>query len=110
MPDELVTVVVADDEWAWRESLVSVLGRAPDMRVLGAAETAERALELVGEHAPRVALIDLEMPVMGGVALTRAIRSEHPQTAVLVFTVSRSGADLVDVLRAGASGYLVKQD
>ena len=106
----IITVVVADDEWAWRESVVTVLGRAPDLRVVGAAETAEDALALVGEHAPRVALIDLEMPIMGGVALTSAIRAHHPHTAVLVFTVSRRGSDLVDVLRAGASGYLVKQD
>jgi DNA-binding NarL/FixJ family response regulator len=110
MADGVVTVVVADDEWAWRESVVSVLSRAPGLRVVGAAETAEDALALVGEHSPRVALIDLEMPHMGGIALTSAIRSQHPQTAVLVFTVSRRGSDLVDVLRAGASGYLVKQD
>jgi DNA-binding NarL/FixJ family response regulator len=105
-----VSVIVADDEWAWRESVVSVLSRRGDVDVVGQAETAEDALRLVGRLHPRVVLVDLEMPVMRGVALTRRIRDEHPGTFVLIFTVSRREDDIVEALRAGASGYLVKQD
>jgi len=105
-----VTVVVADDEWAWRESIVSVLSRREGVEVLGQAETAEDALRLVGRLHPHVALVDLEMPNMRGVELTRRIRDQHPETFVLVFTVSRTEEDVVEALQAGASGYLVKQD
>jgi two-component system, NarL family, response regulator LiaR len=106
----LIPVIVADDEWAWRESIVSVLSRRDDIDVVGQAETAEDALRLVGRLHPRVVLVDLEMPLMRGVELTRRIRDEHPGTFVLIFTVSRSEYDIVEALRAGASGYLVKQD
>jgi DNA-binding NarL/FixJ family response regulator len=111
VPDaDPITIIVADDEWSWRESVVSVVSRRGDVDVVGQAETAEEALRLVGRLRPRVALVDLEMPAMGGVELTRRIRNLHAETLVLVFTVSRDERDVVEALRAGASGYLVKQD
>ena len=111
MPDTAsVTVVVCDDEWAWRESVVSVLSRRDDLAVVGQADSAEEALRLVNCLRPRVVLADLEMPGMDGVELTRQIRDDHPDTYVLVFTVSRDADDIIDALAAGASGYLVKQD
>jgi DNA-binding NarL/FixJ family response regulator len=110
MSETPVSVIVADDEWAWRESVVSVLARRDDVDVVGQAETAEEALRLVARLRPRVALVDLEMPAMRGVELTRHIRERHPDTLVLVFTVSRDQGDVIQALRAGASGYLVKQD
>jgi DNA-binding NarL/FixJ family response regulator len=105
-----ITIIVAGDEWSWRESVVSVVSRRGDVDVVGQAETAEEALRLVGRLHPRVALIDLQMPSMGGVELARRIREQHPETIVLVFTVSRDERDVVEALSAGASGYLVKQD
>lgn len=114
MPDRdgssTVTVVVCDDEWAWRESVVSVLSRRADVTVLGQADSAEEAIRLVGRLHPDVLLVDLEMPRMRGVELTRHVRDHHPGTYVLVFTVSREPSDVVDALAAGASGYVVKQD
>jgi DNA-binding NarL/FixJ family response regulator len=105
-----VSVVVCDDEWAWRESVVSVLSRRADVTVLGQADSAEEAIRLVGRLHPDVLLVDLEMPRMRGVELTRHVRDNHPGTHVLVFTVSRDPTDVVDALAAGASGYVVKQD
>jgi DNA-binding NarL/FixJ family response regulator len=105
-----VSVVVCDDEWAWRESVVSVLSRRADVTVLGQADSAEEAIRLVARLRPDVLLVDLEMPRMRGVELTRHVRERHPDTYVLVFTVSRDPTDVVDALAAGASGYVVKQD
>jgi DNA-binding NarL/FixJ family response regulator len=105
-----VSVVVCDDEWAWRESVVSVLSRRPDVTVVGQADSAEEAIRLVSRLHPDVLLVDLEMPQMRGVELTRHVRDHHPGTHVLVFTVSREPTDVVDALAAGASGYVVKQD
>lgn len=105
-----VSVVVCDDEWAWRESVVSVLSRRADVTVLGQADSAEEAIRLVRRLHPDVLLVDLEMPRMRGVELTRHVRDNHPGTYVLVFTVSRDSTDVVDALAAGASGYVVKQD
>jgi two-component system, NarL family, nitrate/nitrite response regulator NarL len=103
-------VLVADDEWPWRESVASVLSRAPDLDVVAQAATTSEAFRLVAETTPDVALVDLQMPEDGGIALTRRIRARHPGTRVLVFTVSRDADDAVQVLRAGSSGYVVKQE
>ena len=101
-------VVVADDWWEWRGSVGHAIAGAPDIELVAEAETAEQALLMVGQHRPDVLLVDLELPRMGGVELTRLVRDRFPQTAVLVFTVHADEAHVLDALRAGASGYLVK--
>ena len=110
MAEDRIAVVVADDEWHYREAVVHVLSRADDMEVVGEAATAEEALALVAREAPAVALVDLQMPEMGGLELARRIRAEHAGTAVVIFTVSRDESDVLEALRTGASGYLVKQE
>jgi DNA-binding NarL/FixJ family response regulator len=105
-----IPVVVAEDEWHYREALVSVLARASDIEVVGEAGDAEKALQLVQRTRPGVVLLDLNMPEMGGLELTRRIRELRPETAVIVFTVSRDETDVLGALAAGASGYLVKQE
>jgi DNA-binding NarL/FixJ family response regulator len=79
-----------------------------DICVVGEAENGEAALERVQSTHPDVALMDLRMPVLGGVEATRRIRSQTPRCRVIVLTTFDNDDDVFDALRAGASGYLLK--
>ncbi|MFE3757440.1 response regulator [Nocardia tengchongensis] len=105
---EVITVVVADDQTTVRDGLTSVLSLLPDMRVVGEARDGAEAVELVRRVKPRVALMDLRMPGIDGVAATAAIAEQCPQTAVLVLTTYADDASIAGALRAGARGYLTK--
>ncbi|MGN8027367.1 response regulator [Microbacterium sp. 22242] len=103
-----VRIVIADDQAIIREGLETVLGLVPDFEVVGVAADGAEAVALVAERAPDVALMDLRMPVLDGVAATRRVAAETPGTAVLVLTTFADDADILAALRAGARGYLTK--
>ncbi len=103
-----VTVVVADDQAAVREGLVLLLGTLPGIAVVGQAEDGEAAVETVAATRPQVVLMDLNMPRLDGVAATRRIRSEHPETQVVVLTTYSDDESILGALQAGALGYLTK--
>lgn len=101
-------VIVADDQSMVREGIVLVLGLLPGIEVVGAARDGEEAIALTAELAPDVVLMDLRMPRCDGVEATRRIRSEHPDTEVVVLTTFDDDDSLFPALRAGARGYLTK--
>jgi DNA-binding NarL/FixJ family response regulator len=101
-------VVVADDQTVVREGIVMLLGLLPGVEVVGAAGDGEEAVQLVGELAPDVVLMDLRMPRCDGVEATRRIRSQYPRTQVVVLTTYADDESLFPALRAGARGYLTK--
>ncbi|MFE5482636.1 response regulator [Streptomyces sp. NPDC056527] len=101
-------VIVADDQSMVREGIVLVLGLLPGIEVVGAARDGEEAVALTAELAPDVVLMDLRMPRCDGVEATRRIRSEHPETEVVVLTTYADDDSLFPALRAGARGYLTK--
>jgi DNA-binding NarL/FixJ family response regulator len=101
-------VVVADDQAAVREGLVTLLDLLDDVTVVGAAANGEQALALVAEHQPDLVLMDLRMPGLDGVAATRRVRAEAPGTDVVVLTTYSDDASILDALDAGALGYLTK--
>jgi DNA-binding NarL/FixJ family response regulator len=101
-------VVVADDQTAVREGLVTILELMPDIDVVGAAGDGAEAVELVAEHGPDVVLMDLRMPRLDGVEATRRIRAEHPCTQVVVLTTYADDESVLTALAAGALGYLTK--
>jgi DNA-binding NarL/FixJ family response regulator len=105
---EPVTVVVADDQSAVREGLVLLLGTLPGITVVGQAEDGEAAVQLVQAASPGVVLMDLNMPRCDGVAATRRIRAEYPETQVVVLTTYSDDESIIAALRAGALGYLTK--
>jgi DNA-binding NarL/FixJ family response regulator len=76
--------------------------------VVGAATDCETALYLIGKLLPRVAVVDIRMPGTGGIGLTRELAARHPDVAVIALTVSHEEDDLSEMLRAGASGYVLK--
>jgi DNA-binding NarL/FixJ family response regulator len=103
-----IRVVVADDQAAVREGLVLLLGLLDDVEVVGSATDGEEAVALVGANAVDVVLMDLRMPRCDGVLATKRIRSEHPETQVVVLTTYAEEADIIAAMRAGALGYLTK--
>jgi DNA-binding NarL/FixJ family response regulator len=98
-----VRVVVADDHPIWRSGIRADLGSGFD--VVGEAEDAASAIEVVRSAAPDLVLCDLHMPGGGGIAVARAVAAEVP---IVILTVSESERDVLDAVAAGAVGYLVK--
>jgi DNA-binding NarL/FixJ family response regulator len=101
-------VVVADDQTAVREGLVTILGLIPGIEVVGAAANGAEAIELVDLFSPDVVLMDLNMPRVDGVEATAQIRARHPGTQIVVLTTYADDASILKALNAGALGYLTK--
>ena len=101
-------IVIADDQASVREGLVLLLGGLPGIDVVGAAADGEQALALVAEHHPDAILLDLNMPVVDGIAATRRLTAEPPGVAVVILTTYADDESVLDALRAGARSYLTK--
>jgi two-component system response regulator DegU len=97
-----------DDHPIVREGLRSVLLKDSSLLLVGEAECSGQALELARQHQPHVALVDINLPDESGLETTRRLREELPDVKVIVLTVHESDTYLVEAMRAGAAGYLVK--
>jgi DNA-binding NarL/FixJ family response regulator len=103
-----VTVVLADDQPLIRAGLRVLLAETGDLVLVGEAGTGVEAVELAGRLRPDVVVMDLRMPELDGIAATRVIVEKYPETRVLVLTTFDDDEYLYGALRAGASGFLVK--
>lgn len=101
-------LIVADDDASYARALADVLRAEPDLDVLGLATNGLEALTLARATLPDVVLMDLAMPVMGGLEATRRIKQELPTVEVLTLTVQDDDDALFGALQAGAKGYLLK--
>lgn len=104
----MIRVAIVDDQDVVREGLRAILGTAPDLQVVGVAADGAQAVALVVRHAPDVVLMDLRMPGTNGIHATRTIRERAPRTRVLVLTTYDADEWVLDAIRAGAAGYLLK--
>ncbi len=103
-----MNVLICDDQALIRDSLGMLLNLERDIHVVGAAEDGAQAVEMVIEHQPDLVLMDLKMPGMNGIEATRRIRTRYPAIKVLVLTTYDDDEWVFDAIRAGASGYLLK--
>ena len=103
-----IRVVVADDFPALRRGVIGLIEREPGVVIVGEAGDAASVMEVVGRTAPHVVLLDLGMPGVRGLELVRALRAQHPRSAVLVFTMHREEDLALPCLKAGASGFINK--
>src|SRR5579884_3570986 len=103
-----IRIVIADDHSVVRQGLRMFLGLDPELEVVGEAADGAEALRLAKQLRPDVVVMDLLMPVMDGIAATAAIRRELPDTEVLALTSVLEDAPVIEVMRAGAIGYLLK--
>src|SRR5262249_32754068 len=103
-----VRILIADDHPAVRAGLAAVIVAERDLAVVAQAENGEQAVTLYREHQPDVVLMDLRMPVLGGVEAIQRIPAEFPEARVLALTTYQGDADVRKALDAGARGYLLK--
>lgn len=101
-------IVVADDHSIVLEGLVALLENEPGMHVVGQATSGRQALEEVRRGRPDVALLDITMPEMSGLEITRRLTDEMPQVKILILTMHDEDAFFFEALQAGASGYVLK--
>lgn len=101
-------VVVVEDHAVVREGTAELLERDPDLAVVGQSGSGEEALELLRELRPDVALVDVELPGMNGIALARAVAEHIPQTRVLILSAYDDYAYVIEALETGVAGYLLK--
>lgn len=103
-----IRVLIVDDHTLVRDGIRALLGLTAGIEVVGEATNGKEALEKVRELVPDVVLMDLAMPVMGGLEATRRIRKEFPGTKVLALTQYDDSEYVVPVIEAGARGFVTK--
>ena len=101
-------VVIADDHGLVREGLRAVLEGEPDIEVVGEAEDGTEALEVCRRVHPDLILMDVRMPEVDGLEATRRIKEEMPTTSVVMVTMHENPDYLLEAIRAGAAGYILK--
>jgi two-component system nitrate/nitrite response regulator NarL len=101
-------LLLVDDHTLFREGLISLLAYQDDFTVVGEAEDAASALEQVRALKPDLVLMDIELPGEDGVAVTRRLKMEMPILTVVMLTVRDDSQTLLEAIKAGAAGYLVK--
>ena len=103
-----IKVLLVDDHPVVREGLRTMLATTPDIEVVAEASDGLEAIEKANEHQPHVILMDIRMPNLDGLEATRRIKSQLASTSVIVLTIYDNDAYVVDAVRAGAGGYLLK--
>jgi DNA-binding NarL/FixJ family response regulator len=101
-------ILLADDHRLFRDGLRPLLASQDGLEVVGEADDGLTAARLAGELRPDVALLDISMPGLNGIELTRRLREEVPETAVVILSMHSDRRFVVEALRAGARGYLLK--
>ncbi len=108
MNSDKISIMVIDDQAVVRQGLVALINTVPDMEVIAEGINGQQAIDLYRQHRPAVTLIDLRMPVVGGVEAIAAIRREFPEARLIVLTTYDGDEDIYRSLQAGAKGYLLK--
>lgn len=106
--DPLIRLLICDDQAIVCEGLRAILSIVPEIQVVGVAHHGGEALDQIRITQPDIVLMDLKMPVMNGVQATHIIREKHPQVKVLVLTTYDADEWVLDAIRSGAAGYLLK--
>ena len=104
----MVKVLICDDQTLMRKGLVALLELEPGITVVGEAVNGHEAVEQVGALNPDVVLMEMRLPIMDGAEATRIITSHYPHTRVIFLTAHHSAEYVFEGIRAGATGYLLK--
>jgi DNA-binding NarL/FixJ family response regulator len=104
-----VKILLADDHAIIRQGLRSLLEKQPDIEVVGEAEDGQKAIELIRELKPDIAIMDISMPNLNGICATSRIVAESSGTKVIALSIHSSRRFVTEMLKAGASGYILKE-
>lgn len=104
----MITILLAEDHHIVRQGLKSMLSAEKGFRLLGEAGDGLTAMELVAKHTPDVLVLDLMIPRLHGLEVVRRVRKEHPSTRILVLSMNSEDPYVVEALRSGATGYVLK--
>lgn len=105
----MTRILIADDHAVVRAGLRAVLQTNPELELAGEASGGLEALELVQQIHPDVLVLDLSMPDLDGISVTRQVKETNPQTRILILTVHEDEALLREAIKSGASGYILKR-
>lgn len=105
---EVIRILIADDQALFRQAIKTVLNAEPDLDLVAEASDGEEAVAMAEEQVPDVVLMDVRMPKLSGIEAARRLKDILPTTKVVMLTVSDEEEDLFDAIKAGASGYLLK--
>ncbi|MGC8517552.1 MAG: response regulator [Steroidobacteraceae bacterium] len=109
MASSRIRVFIADDHALVRDGIVAILHTAPDIEIVGTAANGRLALEQIVALCPDVAILDLSMPELDGISLTRQILTARPKTAIVILSMHSSAQHVFQALEAGARSYLLKE-
>lgn len=104
----MITVIIAEDQKLLRESFKNIIENNSDIKVVACATNGKEAYTLCKEYRPNVVLMDLSMPLCNGTEATKLIKSDFPNIKVLILTASNDKTDVIDAIRNGADGYVLK--
>jgi two-component system NarL family response regulator len=105
---EPIRVLIADDHALFRRGLEMVLADEPDIDIVGQASDGAEAVEIAAATLPDVVLMDIRMPKISGIGAARSMKEVAPSSKIVMLTISDEEEDLFEAIRAGASGYLLK--
>ena len=108
MIDSSIKVLIADDHDLIRQGLKSILNYETDISVIGEASNGKEALFMIETHKPDVLLIDINMPLMSGLEVLKAIKDQKISVKVLLLTVESDKKTILDAIEIGADGYILK--
>ena len=103
-----IRILLVDDQPLFRTAIATLIESQPDLTIVGEAENGMLGVERARELVPDLVVMDVEMPVMDGVTATRLIHEQLPDVRILMLTVSEDEQHLLDAIRFGAHGYLLK--
>lgn len=101
-------IIIADDHMIVRQGLATLLAKEPDMEVVAEAENGRDVVQLVKELRPDVVIMDVNMPDLNGIEATRQVLAAFPETKIIALSMHADRRFVVNMLKAGSSGYLLK--
>lgn len=104
-----IKIMVVDEHKIVREGLATLIAKQPNMEIVGEATDGREALALVEKSTPDLILMDVTMPNLNGIEATRRIKSKNPEIEIIALSLHSERQFVLGMIRAGASGYLIKQ-